>query len=325
MMRKRTVAGWRREPGGLIDCPVKRNGSTPAAPVRLIYLHSVMLLRRQWRIFFTMKTACVSERGGARRPAVTRRIVLAFMTSTETSANGWRIPGIQITSARPAMAGPGCKGKAPAVLCAGARGITCRACCEAPGGTGVSRTNAPTMSVSVSQPIHNSAMELHIFKTLWGHTGSFYDAIDACCEHGFDGVEGQAPTSIAERHEFRARLNDAGLEYIAEICTAGSYVPQRHATPAEHLESLRRQAAAAGECQPLFLTVIAGCDAWSVGQSVDFFGNAIAIGDELGISLSFETHRSRSLFNPWTTYEILQQAPALRLTCDFSHWCVVCE
>ncbi len=168
-------------------------------------------------------------------------------------------------------------------------------------------------------------MELHIFKTLWGHTGSFYDAIDACCEHGFDGVEGQAPTSIAERHEFRARLNDAGLEYIAEICTAGSYVPQRHATPAEHLESLRRQAAAAGECQPLFLTVIAGCDAWSVGQSVDFFGNAIAIGDELGISLSFETHRSRSLFNPWTTYEILQQAPALRLTCDFSHWCVVCE
>ncbi len=168
-------------------------------------------------------------------------------------------------------------------------------------------------------------MELHIFKTLWGHTGGVTDAISACCEHGFTGIEGQPPATVAERRAFALRLADAGLDYIAEICTAGGYVPDRHASVSAHLESFRCQADAAGACAPLFLTVIAGCDAWSVGQSVDFFCQAIALAGELGISASFETHRSRSLFNPWITRDILGQVPALRLTCDFSHWCVVCE
>lgn len=168
-------------------------------------------------------------------------------------------------------------------------------------------------------------MELHLFKSLWGYTGTLDDAITACREHSFHGIESQPPATTAERREFRSKLADARLEYIAEICTAGSYVPNRQASPAEHLESLRRQVEAARECGPLFLTVIAGCDAWSIGQSVDFFGEAIGIGDKLDLTISFETHRSRSLFNPWAARDILRQLPALKLTCDFSHWCVVCE
>jgi sugar phosphate isomerase/epimerase len=160
---------------------------------------------------------------------------------------------------------------------------------------------------------------------MWGHTGSLADAVAACYEHGFNGVEGQAPVVASERDKFRRMLADAGLDYIAEICTAGGYVPDRHAPVSTHLESFHRQAEAAIECGPLFLTVIAGCDAWSAEQSVDFFGQAMAIAGELGIPASFETHRSRSLFNPWITRDILAQIPTLKLTCDFSHWCVVCE
>ncbi len=169
------------------------------------------------------------------------------------------------------------------------------------------------------------SMELQIFKTLWGHAGNFAAAV-ADCEGGvFDGIEGQPPTSAAERSEFGKWMANAGLEYIAEICTTGSYVPRREATISEHLESLRRQAIAAMECHPLFLTVIGGCDAWSIGQSVDFFAQAMALVSELGTVASFETHRSRSFFNPWITRDILRQLPELKLTCDFSHWCVVCE
>jgi hypothetical protein len=168
-------------------------------------------------------------------------------------------------------------------------------------------------------------MELRLFKTLWGHQGTVDAAISDCEKHGFQGIEGQAPSALFERSPFRAKLFDAGLDYIAEICTMESYVPNRQASPAQHLESLRRQAANAVECDPLFLTVIAGCDAWGVGLSVDFFGEAMALGEELGAQMSFETHRSRSLFNPWTARDILQQLPAMQLTCDFSHWCVVCE
>jgi sugar phosphate isomerase/epimerase len=168
-------------------------------------------------------------------------------------------------------------------------------------------------------------MELQIFKTLWGHAAGLDAAIADCKGYDFDGLEGPAPFNAAERDELRKKLAAHGLNYIAEICTAGSYVPNRQATESEHLDSFLRQAEAALECQPLFLTVIAGCDAWSIEQSVDFFGRAMTISDDLGIVARFETHRSRSFFNPWITRDILRQLPALKLTCDFSHWCVVCE
>jgi hypothetical protein len=169
------------------------------------------------------------------------------------------------------------------------------------------------------------SIELQIFKTLWGNTSGLDSAISDCADHEFDGIEGPAPATAAERKEFRNRLAQHGLGYIAEICTAGSYVPDRQATVPEHFDSLLRQAEAALECQPLFLTIIAGCDAWSIEQSVDFFGQAMEISNDLGITASFETHRSRSFFNPWITRDILRQLPELKLTCDFSHWCVVCE
>jgi sugar phosphate isomerase/epimerase len=168
-------------------------------------------------------------------------------------------------------------------------------------------------------------MKLCVFKTLWGHNGTLDDAISECCKTGFDGIEGQPPASADARREFQSKLSDAGLAYIAEICTAGGYVPRRVALPEEHLESLKGNAEAAVECHPSFLTIIAGCDAWTIGQSVDFFGRANAIAEEFGVVASFETHRSRSLFTPWAARDILRELPQLKLTCDFSHWCVVCE
>ncbi len=168
-------------------------------------------------------------------------------------------------------------------------------------------------------------MKLELYKTLWGHHGSLADAIRECAELGWAGLEGPAPEGHAAQREFRAMLADAGLKYIAELCTAGSYVPRRLASPAEHLESLHRGADAALECQAEFLTVIGGCDAWSLKESVAFFQAAIEIAESCGLAASFETHRSRSLFHPWITRDILLQIPEMELTCDFSHWCVVCE
>jgi sugar phosphate isomerase/epimerase len=168
-------------------------------------------------------------------------------------------------------------------------------------------------------------MELHVFKTLWGHRGSLDDALLNARENGFDGIEGQAPSSANARRELRTRLHDTGLAYIAEICTAGSYVPDRSATVAAHLESFVRQAEAALDCSPRFLSVIAGCDAWPLAASVEFFATAMELADKLNIVVSFETHRSRSMFHPWITRDLLLALPALRLTCDFSHWCCVCE
>jgi hypothetical protein len=167
-------------------------------------------------------------------------------------------------------------------------------------------------------------MRLLLFRSLWTNGFDLAAALQDCRAGTFDGVEGPVPAGAAARAEFAAALSAAAVPFIAEIVTGGGYVPTE-ASPERHLEDFRRQAAAALECRPLFLTVLGGCDGWPVAQSVEFFGQALACAGELGVTASFETHRSRPTFHPWATRRLLEQLPALRLTCDFSHWCCVCE
>lgn len=168
-------------------------------------------------------------------------------------------------------------------------------------------------------------MELRLFKTLWGFGGSPIDAIAEALDAGFHGIEGPAPEDAANARVLRQRLEDSGLALIAEITTAGSYVPERNATLEQHLDSLRRGLERSAELSPLFVTCLGGCDAWCEAQSVEFFGRAMGLAGSAGVGISFETHRGRSFFNPWATLRIVKQLPNINLTCDFSHWCVVCE
>jgi len=168
-------------------------------------------------------------------------------------------------------------------------------------------------------------MELKLFKTLWGHAGRLAMAADQAVEAGFVGLEGNADVSPERRIELMAVLQSWSLEYIQEIVTAGGYVPRRQATVEEHIADVERQLKIGQSLAPRSVTIIGGCDAWSLEQSIRFFGESQEIAARMDIACSFETHRSRSLFNPWTTLAILQRLPELRLTCDFSHWVVVME
>lgn len=168
-------------------------------------------------------------------------------------------------------------------------------------------------------------MQLKLFKTLWGFDGSFAQAVDQAVAAGMAGIEGPAPAQPEQRQALRSLLHDAGCDYIAEITTAGSYVPERQATLAQHLDSFRSKLADSAELEPLFITCLGGCDAWPESQSQEFFARAMEIAEGFELIVSFETHRGRSLFNPWVTQRIVAALPAIRLTCDFSHWCVVCE
>lgn len=168
-------------------------------------------------------------------------------------------------------------------------------------------------------------MHLLLFKTLWGHEDSFESACQQAQQAGFHGIEGPVPLDDNQRLLARKLLDEYGLDFIAEICTAGSYVPERHASVDEHLRSLEQQMQVAGDMRPRFITCLGGCDAWPEQQSAEFFGSAMNLASRYGFEISFETHRGRSLFNPWITQRLCNLLPELRLTCDLSHWCVVCE
>lgn len=168
-------------------------------------------------------------------------------------------------------------------------------------------------------------MQIRFYKTLWGFDGNYPAAVERALADGYDGIEGPAPQDPKQRRRFAAALEANGLDYIQEICTGGDYVPERHADPDRHLADLQHAFERGADLEPRFVTTMAGCDAWPEAQSIDFFGRALDLAERYGVILCIETHRSRSTFNPWTTLRIVQALPGIRLTADFSHWCVVCE
>jgi sugar phosphate isomerase/epimerase len=168
-------------------------------------------------------------------------------------------------------------------------------------------------------------MELSLFKTLWGHNSDFESAIAKALRAEFQGIEGPVPEDLKEARLLQEKLDDAGLSYIAEITTAGSYVPDRQASLQDHLESLECKLEHSLQMSPLFITCLGGCDAWPEELSLEFFSRAMEIATSNNMTISFETHRGRSFFNPWVTQRLVSQLPDIKLTMDFSHWCVVCE
>jgi len=168
-------------------------------------------------------------------------------------------------------------------------------------------------------------VQLHLYRTLWGANDDYSSLAKQARQAGFDGLEGQIPENKEQRDALERALQAHNLRFIAEVTTGGSYVPERHASLQTHLNDIERCLQQAESLGADKINCIGGCDAWSFAQQCDFFGSALAMAEQFSVPLAFETHRSRSLFNPWITRDVVQQFPAIQLTCDFSHWCVVCE
>ena len=175
-------------------------------------------------------------------------------------------------------------------------------------------------------------MKLFLLRSYWTGPSDLNALMQETIEGGFDGIEGPIPTDPQRREQFRQRLKAHNLVYIAEATTGtnpGSpsdwWIPQPDRTVEDHLNDLKTVVQQAEEMGALFVSTMCGYDAWSWSQNMDFFGRALELEQQSGVSIGFETHRSRSLYNPWTTRDLLNEYPHMKLTCDFSHWCVVCE
>jgi sugar phosphate isomerase/epimerase len=168
-------------------------------------------------------------------------------------------------------------------------------------------------------------VKLALFKTLWGHNGSLATAADQAAAAGFDGIEGPIPADPSARRAFADLLHDRGLAYIAEISATGFANPDPAATVANQLDSFERLLAASMEAHPLLCTTMAGNDLWTFREGLDFLTRADEMARRHNIRVGFETHRGRSLFHPIVTRDLLRELPELKITTDFSHWCVVTE
>ena len=175
-------------------------------------------------------------------------------------------------------------------------------------------------------------MDLLMFRTAWTAPGNLKQLFQQSLDDSFDGVEGPIPVDSAERKEWQELLKVHDLKFIAESTTGGDrnspkdwWIARPEKTVDDHLSDLKWTVDHAQEMDALFVSTMCGYDAWSWQQNLDFFGQALELEKVSGIPISFETHRGRSLFNPWVTRDLLQEFSTMKLTCDFSHWVVVCE
>lgn len=170
--------------------------------------------------------------------------------------------------------------------------------------------------------------DLCVLQSLWGFEGSLAAAIERAQRHGFDGLEvnvdhpalrSQSAASVREA------LAAAGQSLLLEVVTGNGYVPDLEMAPAQHLEQLRQYLDQCLPLQPIRITVITGSDSWTWQEQETFWRQAIDLSAATELPVSFETHRSRSLADPWRIEQWLKSFPQLRLTADVSHWCCLSE
>ncbi|MGB7416929.1 MAG: TIM barrel protein, partial [Thermosynechococcaceae cyanobacterium] len=157
-------------------------------------------------------------------------------------------------------------------------------------------------------------MDLLMLRSQWTGPTSLEDLIAQTIADGFDGIEGPIPQETVEQRRYKKLLDDHGLVFIVESTTGGDlsspsdwWIPRPDKTIADHLSDLKWTVDHAAEMGALFVSTMCGYDAWSWSQNVDFFGQALELERSSGITISFETHRGRSLFNPWITRDLLNE------------------
>lgn len=162
-------------------------------------------------------------------------------------------------------------------------------------------------------------MDLRVYRSHWGYAGSVEElASDLSGGSIYDGIEALLPADPDEQAALSRLATDAGLGLIPMILLEGR-------TPAEQLLDFRTRLGQAAALDPDRVVVHSGRDAWTLGETLDFYSAVVEIEAEIGQTAAHETHRGRPFGTPWVTVEAIEAHPELRLCCDFSHWVLVCE
>jgi sugar phosphate isomerase/epimerase len=162
-------------------------------------------------------------------------------------------------------------------------------------------------------------MKVLFFKSKWEmERASLAEFVERVAGDGFDGSElylaavSDSPEAVRDLHQ------EHGLGLIAQVATFGD-------TPADHARSLGESIPRAAQCRPLFINGQIGRDIFPFEENVRIIEEAIALGEEHGVAVLFETHRSRPTYSALDIGRYLERVPRMRLTADFSHWMVVHE
>lgn len=160
-------------------------------------------------------------------------------------------------------------------------------------------------------------MKLQLIRHTWGTHGPLTELLPSFKAAGYQGVETGVPAT-EDRGVLLDLIASNRFTLILQIASRGGTVD-------DHLDSFDRQLQQASACRPAMINAHSGRDSWTESEAERFFTRVLELEAACGIPVVHETHRSRILYNPWSTARMLDRFPNLKLCCDFSHWVCVSE
>ena len=168
-----------------------------------------------------------------------------------------------------------------------------------------------------------------IFKTMWGAVGSgtrhptFAEAIPAVAAAGFDGIVFalialRFDPDVGSLDQLHELCQEHDLDQVFMVMSEGSDAAQHATTLIDEIESVRG-------FDPQHVVAHTGMDSFDRSARDRCFEALLEYERELPFPIGHETHRTRILFNPWVTREVMDDHPDLRFVADLSHWMVVAE
>jgi sugar phosphate isomerase/epimerase len=166
--------------------------------------------------------------------------------------------------------------------------------------------------------VQNKNYELLIMATDWGYDGGYDNFFAKIKKEGYDGAETWCPGDEKGRQELAAAVRKHGMK-LGLLFGAGDQ------DPAKNLETFKGVLKAGTAMQPLYINCHTAKDFFTPEQLNPFFEYTFQLSKETSVPIYHETHRGRALYSAPVTRSFIERHPALRLTLDISHWCVVHE
>jgi sugar phosphate isomerase/epimerase len=163
-------------------------------------------------------------------------------------------------------------------------------------------------------------MNIKYYCPVWGMSHlPLASALKKIKDAGYSGAEIALDPDLKDVTGVKQIFSDNGLDLLILLPYP------KTGTPANLLSAYLSKLDALLKLNPVMINSHTGKDYFTLKQNLEFIMGADKLSKAYGIMVAHETHRGRFAYSVALTANYIDVFPDLKLTADFSHWCVVSE